>query len=311
MRSSQPWVAAAAIVVSLLSASSSQAAESGFSSYSLGSNAFDAGVTPPPGTYVTTVTAYISAEIGGAVPFQGVILNAGAKVDFFVSALNVLYVPERKIFGGNLGLSVSIPVGHINLEADLAVGPLSASREVNGWGLGDIVPRAQLGWTSGAFSHTIWAQVVTPTGRYSPSFAPNIGLHRPGIDTGLAVTYKHEPTKLQFNSAVGVTFNFENTETDYDTGTEFHYEWAVGREVAQGVTLGIVGYSYRQLTGDSGAGATLGPFKGSVDAVGAGLGYATLVGTTPVIFNLRHYQEFNGERRFEGNQTIASGTIRF
>jgi hypothetical protein len=36
-----------------------------------------------------------------------------------------------------------------------------------------------------------------------------------------------------------------------------------------------------------------------------------VIGTTPVIFNLRHYQEFNAEKRWEGNSTIASGTIRF
>jgi hypothetical protein len=32
---------------------------------------------------------------------------------------------------------------------------------------------------------------------------------------------------------------------------------------------------------------------------------------TPLILNLRHYHEFNAERRFEGNETIASGTVRF
>ncbi len=31
----------------------------------------------------------------------------------------------------------------------------------------------------------------------------------------------------------------------------------------------------------------------------------------PFIFNLHHYQEFNAHNRWEGNSTIASGTIRF
>jgi hypothetical protein len=157
----------------------------------------------------------------------------------------------------------------------------------------------------------VWVQAVTPTGRYSPTFAPNVGLNRPGIDTGLAVTYMHEPTKLQFNAAVGFTFNFENDATDYLTGNEFHFEWAIGRELRKGFMVGLVGYNYRQMTGDSGAGAVLGDFRSSVDAIGAGLSYTTVIGTTPLIFNLRHYQEFNGEHRFEGNQTIASGTVRF
>jgi hypothetical protein len=67
----------------------------------------------------------------------------------------------------------------------------------------------------------------------------------------------------------------------------------------------------RQLTGDSGSGAVLGPFKGKVDAIGPGLIYTTLLGTTPFILNVRHYREFNVENRWEGHSTIFSGTIRF
>jgi hypothetical protein len=303
--------AAAALAATLVAGSKAQAAEAAFGTYGLGAAAFGAGVTPPAGTYVTAATGYYQAEIGGQVPFHGVILNAGATIDFFMSTLNVLYVPERKVFGGNLGLSVSVPAGWIGLDANIAVGPLAGSRDVSGWGLGDIVPRAQLGWQHGDFAHTVWVQAVTPTGRYSPTFAPNIGLHRPGIDTGLAVTYMHKPTELQFNGAVGLTFNFENDDTNYRTGTEFHFEWAIGREFGKGLMIGIVGYNYRQLTGDSGSGATLGDFKSQIDAIGPGLSYTTVIGTTPFIFNLRHYHEFNADNRWEGNQTIASGTVRF
>ena len=303
--------AAAAVMLTMAAGSKAQAAEAGFGTYGLGGNAFGAGVTPPAGTYVTTAVGYYQAEISSRIPSGNVTLNAGATVDFFISSLNVLYVPERKLFGGNLGLSLTVPVGWIDIDATIAVGPLSGSREVSGWGLGDIVPRAQLGWQHGDFAHTVWVQAVTPTGRYSPTFAPNIGLNRPGIDTGLAVTYTHKPTELQFNGAAGFTFNFENDETEYQTGTEFHFEWAIGRELHKGFMIGIVGYNYRQLTDNSDSGATQGAFKSQVDAIGPGLSYTTTIGTTPFIFNLRHYHEFNAENRWEGNQTVASGTIRF
>ena len=52
-------------------------------------------------------------------------------------------------------------------------------------------------------------------------------------------------------------------------------------------------------------------FKGSVDAIGAGVSYTTTRGKTPLVFNLRHYREFNSENRFEGTSTLASGTVRF
>ena len=79
----------------------------------------------------------------------------------------------------------------------------------------------------------------------------------------------------------------------------------------KGLLIGVVGYDYREITGDSGSGAKLGPFEGSVDAVGAGLSYTTAIDKTPVIFNLRYYHEYDGKDRFLGDSTIASGTIRF
>src|SRR5262245_23036473 len=305
------WRASMAACILVAAAPNAHAAEAAFGTYGLGGSAFNIGVTPPAGTYVTQAFAYYQADIAGSVPFHGVTLNAGLKIDFFSSATNLLYVPNRKVLGGNLGLSVTVPVGHVAFEADVGVGPLSVSRRVSGWGLGDIVPRAQLGWQQGDFAHTVWIQAVTPTGRYQNGFAPNIGLNRPGIDTGLAVTYTHKPTALQFNGAAGFTFNFENEATDYKTGTEFHFEWAIGREVSKGLVLGIAGYDHRQVTGDSGAGAVLGPFKSRVDAIGPALTYTTLIDKTPLILSLRHYQEFNAENRVEGHQTIGSATLRF
>jgi hypothetical protein len=299
--------ALAAASMCVVASHESRATEYAFSTYGLGGSAFGAGVTPPPGTYVTFGTVFYDADIGRNVNFGGVVINAGAKVEIFATALNLLYVPQRKVLGGSLGLSVTVPVGHMDVDA--TIGPFS--REVDGWGLGDIIPRAQLGWQRGAWAYTAYLQVVTPTGRWDPGFSPIIGLHRPGIDTGLAVTWTDKRTKLQLNGTAGFTFNFENTATDYKSGNEFHFEWAVGFECAPGLVLGIVGYDYRQLTGDSGSGAALGPFEGRVDAIGAGLSYTTIIDKTPVVLNLRHYREFNAEHRWEGNSTLASGTIRF
>jgi len=164
-----------------------QASEYAFSTYALGESAFSAGVTPPPGTYVTAVAGVYSGQISGAVSFGGVTLNAGMKVDSFSSGLNLLYVPDRKPFGGNLGLSVTVPVAYVNYEASVQVGPLAASREVNGWGLGDVIPRVQLGWQRGDFAHTVYLEAITPTGYWVSGFAADRGYppsgrrHRLGV----------------------------------------------------------------------------------------------------------------------------------
>jgi hypothetical protein len=288
-----------------------KAAEYGFSTYGLGGSAFGAGVTPPAGTYVTNVYAYYQGDIGSTISFGGVTVNAGAEVNGFTTGLNILYVPERKVFGGNLGLSVTVPVGHVSVDANVTIGNLTVRESIEGWGFGDVVPRAQLGWQSGDFAHTVYFRVVAPTGFWERGFEPIIGFHRPGIDTGWAFTWEHKPSKLQFNGTAGLTFNFENTATDYQSGNEFHWEWAIGREVTTGLVLGIAGYDYRQIEHDSGPTAFSRTIKGRVDAIGAGLSYTTIIDKTPFVFNFRHYVEFNAEDRWEGNATIASGTIRF
>jgi hypothetical protein len=301
------------LALSLLAAASvhAQAAEYAFSTYALGESAFSAGVTPPPGTYVTAVTGFYSGEIAGAVSFGGVTLNAGVKLDAFNSGLNLLYVPDRKLLGGNLGLSVTVPFAYVNYEASVHVGPLAAFREVNGWGLGDIIPRVQLGWQRGDFAHTVYLEVITPSGFWEPGFSPIVSLHRPGIDTGWAFTWTDKQTKLQVSGTAGFTFNFENTATNYQSGDEFHWEWAVGFECMKGLVLGVVGYDYRQITSDSGSGDKIGSFMGRVDAIGPGLSYTTLIDKRPVTFDLRYYHEFDAQNRVHGDSTLASGTIRF
>lgn len=289
-------------------AGGASAAEYGFSTYGLGGAAFGAGATPPPGTYVTSVMGFYSGTIDVTVNFDNFTLAAGAKVHFFQSGLNLLYVPERKVLGGSLGLSVTVPTGHIDLDATIT-SPIAGTRSVDGWGLGDVVPKVQLGWQQGTFAHTAYIQAVAPTGRWDSGFAPNIGLHRPAIDVGWAFTWVDPRTKVQANGALGVTFNFENTATDYKSGDEFHFEWALGMECSPGLVLGLVGYDYRQFTDDSGSATR--SFRGSVDAIGAGVNYTTLIGATPFVFNLRHYREFNVENRWDGSMTIATGTIRF
>ena len=152
--------------------------------------------------------------------------------------------------------------------------------ETSGGGWGDMNLQFQLGWDGESFSHTVYLLGVIPTGRYDTGFYPIIGLNRPSLDLGWAFTYFDKNSKLQINGAVGFMASMENYATQYQTGNEFHAEWAIGYKFDNGLLIGVVGYDYRQLTGDSGPGALLGPFESLGDAVGPGLSYSTLIGET-------------------------------
>lgn len=286
------------------------AAEFGFSIYPVGTLTFGAGATPPEGLYVTQIAAYYQGSVGGSATL-GRVTAIDLNAKFFTSATNFLYVPEAKLFGGNLGFSLTLPVGYLDLTAQALIGSLGGSRTVRGGGLGDIMMRGQLGWTYGAFSHTLYVTGWLPTGRYDPTFAPNIGLNRPAADLTWGFSYLEPTTMLEFSAAAGVTFNARNTATDYQTGLEGHLEWAIGKKIGQQLTLGVAGYHYRQLTGDSGSGAILGSFMGRNNGIGPGLTYITQIGGHLAILNLRHYWEYEAVRHFGGALSTASVTVRF
>jgi hypothetical protein len=309
MRARHLLCGAAALAVATL-AEPAVAAEYGFTIYPLGSLAFDAGATPPPGLYITPNVGYFQGNIAGNVNVGRVIaINADVKI--LLAGVNVLIVPAMEFLGGHWGFSLNVPGGFMDLTAQAVLGPFTGSREVSGGGGGDIFGRAQLGWTHGTFSHTFYLTAFANTGRYSPTFAPNIGLNRPAVDVTWGFSYLEPSTTLQLNGAFGFTFNRINQATDYQTGNEFHAEWALGKKLGQQWTIGVAGYHYRQLEGDSGSGATLGPFIGRTNGIGPALGYVTQIAGHIAIFNVRHYWEYEVVNRFGGSTTVATATVRF
>ena len=73
------------------------------------------------------------------IRFDGATSDAGASVEGFSSASSILNVPERKLFAGSIGLAITLPLGHIDVEA--MIGPLGI--ETRWLGFGDITSRAQ------------------------------------------------------------------------------------------------------------------------------------------------------------------------
>ena len=77
----QRLIARVLLTVGLLTTTSirGEAAEYAYSTYALGESAFRAGVTPPPGTCVTTVIGTVSAELAGTTSLGGITVNAAQR----------------------------------------------------------------------------------------------------------------------------------------------------------------------------------------------------------------------------------------
>ena len=61
---------------------------------------------------------------------------------------------------------------------------------------------------------------------------------------------------------------------------------------SQKFAVGVAGFHYQQVTGDSGAGATLGAFKGRVTALGPVMTYNFNLGKIPVSTQLTWMHDF-------------------
>ncbi len=302
------FLRAAAQVLLIMIASPALADEGASGLYPPGNFGFGAGVTPDPGFYLSTGVAHYDGDIRVFIDGGKIVLDAEKRpYSLFFAGL---WVPQTKILGGNLGLSLG-SADNFAWAHGVVSGLINAEETVQGWGFGDTTARAQLGWTSGAWSNTLYLTNWFPTGRYQRGFNPNTGKNHYGVNLGWGVTYTEPHTKLEFDSAIGVTFNAKNPATDYKDGDDFIWDWAVGKKFANGLEVGVAGYAYQQLTGDSGSGAKLGPFKGSVFGVGPHVVYKTVVMYRTVLFNFRNYQEFDAENRFEGNVTTFATTVKF
>ncbi|WP_407525953.1 SphA family protein [Methylobacterium oryzisoli] len=301
-------------VAGLLATTGARAAESAQGVYVLGNRGPLAGVTPPPGFYFESETYYYSGNLSGGRAFQsGGVVAANVKLDMSANFVTPVWVTPVEILGGNLGFSLTIPFGTPNVSAGAVLSSPRIDRIIAGRerdaivNVGDIYLASFVGWHSGNFHWTGTLLGVVPSGSYESGQLSNISLNRPAIDLSGALTYLDPVLGYELSVVPGVTFNWINQATQYLTGTEFHLEWSASKYLSKELSVGLVGYYYNQLTGDSGSGNRIGPFKGRVTSLGGQIGYTFKLGEIPVSTNVRFFRELDVKNRFSG--TAAYLTI--
>jgi hypothetical protein len=300
-------------MASLAGPNSARAAEGATSTYLLGFRGPMAGFTPPPGFYFENDTYFYEGKIGGGRNLAtGGLVVTNVKQSTWLDLAMPIWVTPVQVLGGNLAFSATVPFGRPKLDANLVLDlprlnrivaiPLSDA-ELN---FGDVYATSFVGWHSGNFHWQLGATAMIPTGTYQDGQLSNVSLNRPAADLFGTVTWLDPTIGIDLSAAMGVTFNGKNSDTDYKTGTEFHLEWAAMKFFSKEFAAGLVGYYYDQLSGDSGTGARLGPFKGRVLALGGAASWTFPVGAIPVTTRLKVYREFETENRFEGTTGFIS-----
>jgi hypothetical protein len=302
-----------AIAVTLALAGPARADENGASVYLLGTGGPGAALLPPlPGIYIESdiyiydghSTSSKDLVIGGNVVAD---VHAALPANFNT----LLWVPTTDFLGGTLAIGGVLPVAAPMIDArGVITGPLGRQLDVerhdSTLAIGDPLATAMLGWSSGNLHVAISGLANIPVGHYREGELANIAFHRWAGDVSAATSWHDPKSGWDISGKVGLTFNGRNKLTDYDSGNDFHAEAAVEKSLSPKFSIGALGYYFEQVTGDSGSGAKLGPYKGRVYGAGGTMAFNTTMGRSPASFRIKVMQEFGAENRLEGTAVMFS-----
>ena len=263
-------------------------------------------VQADPGWSLATVYYHSSTSAGGDKTFpRGGRINAGLDVTADLIFLIPSYAFSEPVLGAQAAFSLAGAYGKVKVDVGATLtGPggsaVSGSQSDSLTSVADLYPMGSLKWNSGNHNYMAYTMAGVPVGSYAVDRLANLGTNHWSLDAGGGYTYLDPKKGHELSAVLGFTENFENPDTDYKNGVSSHLDWAASQFLSEQLHVGLVGYLYQQLTGDSGAGATLGDFESRVYAVGPQAGYFFPVGGRKWYVNVKGYYEFDAQNRPEG-----------
>ena len=300
------------------------AEEGGSGHYLPGSmSSFMDGVPPTETLLVRLNALNYSGSVGANVPIPIAGRSAlGADADSRGYGLMFAWRPPIEL-GENWSYAMSgtIPYVTIDVAADVDVSvPGGATRTVrlsdSESGLGDLVliPLMLNYNVNPDFNLNFRVTGYAPTGNYKVGRLANTGKNFWTVEPTLAFMYFGQKNGIEASLFVGADFNQENSDTDYKSGTQGHLDGTLAQHFpfAGGlVGVGVTGYYYKQLDGDSGDGASFGDFEAKSVGGGPVISYAAKAFCSELITELKWLHEFDTERRLEGDTVFLKVLYKF
>ncbi|WP_221793940.1 SphA family protein [Oceanobacter mangrovi] len=273
----------------LMAAQTTLATEGGGSSYPVGAENFTCCALPPPGTYAMVWGQHYSAD--KAVDNNG---DTVTPDDFKVTANaivpRVIWVTDKTWQGASVALHAILPL--VDLDVHVTDGMEDRSS-----GIGDATIGLALGWHHSQALHSVFAiDVIAPTGSYDKDEIANIGRNHWAIQPVLGVSHI-DPAGFNYDFKGMYTYNLRNSATDYKDGQELIVDYALGWGVGNGLTAGIGGYLYKQVTDDTSNGDTVKDARGQTLAIGPSVRYDSGEGW---FATFKYQQETRVKNRSEG-----------
>ena len=263
------------------------------------------------------VSAAREAEIGGS----GVTVKANLNANLNANADLALFVPSytfaTPVLGGQAAVSLMAVYGRMStsIAGTLLAGVGGIGIERSGeisdalTGFGDLYPAASLKWNAGVNNYMVYLTGDIPVGAYNSTRLSNIGIGHGAIDGGVGYTY-FDPTKgHEFSAVAGLTYNLTNPSTNYQSGVDFHLDWAASQFLSKQFFVGAVGYLYNEIGCDSGSGDRVGCFQSRVVGIGPQVGFIFPVGDMQGFLGVKGYWEFAAQNRPDGWNTWLTFAI--
>ncbi len=244
-----------------------------------------------------SVAAARQIEIGRFPPTVNVSLNANLNAQGDLLLLSPTYTFATPVLGGQLAVGVMGVFGRSSVGIDgtltAAVGPIGVTRtgaisdSITSYG--DLYPMISMKWHDGVNNWMTYVTGDIPVGAYDSNRLANIGLGHGAIDAGGGYTYLNPMTGHEFSAVGGFTYNFKNPDTQVRSGVDFHLDWGASKFLSKQVFVGLVGYTYQQLTDDVGPHPIQNGFRSRVTGLGPQIGYIFPMGNMQGYLNLKGY----------------------
>ncbi|MEZ0390781.1 MAG: transporter [Pseudobdellovibrionaceae bacterium] len=224
------------------------------------------------------------------------------------------YAYPQKISNGQLALGLRFAYGTkmVSARTDLTTAQTPAFsnfREDQITGMSDLSPIVSMKWNEDSKNSLLYFRANLPTGEYKTDRLANMGLGRVAFDLGGGATYFDEKKEREYSWVFGMTYNFENPNTDYQSGISAHLDLASAQFVSDRNFLGLVAYFYEQIGSDTGPGALLGDFKSQVAGIGPQAGTFIPAGKKKLLVHFKGYYEFAASNRPAGWNTWLNVVI--
>lgn len=285
----------------------SYSAEGGYSNYVPAFYGdFALGAAPEEGLSLRNDVYFYRADDDFAVRSGEVIADIDIELTF--NYFTLVHNPGLEVFGAEYVFGATLVAGKVDIEAGLSSGSdgLRVSDDKTSYGDITFVPAAFY-WNDGGMFNYSWSfYVVAPVGDWDEDDLANTGLNFWTYETDVAINYLDETTGQDYSVVIGYGYNTENKDTDYKSGDEVHIDFNVNQFLSESWAVGINGFFYRQLSGDSGDGALLGDFKGEASGIGPQVMWMPPKYEGNVAFVAKWVHEYNSENRMDGDHVFLS-----